>query len=289
METMHSSWEQQAAAGQRFRFGDNWQRFLSQISDNTIEQAQASLSTRLGKESLAGSSFLDAGCGSGLFSLAARRLGAQVHSFDYDPHSVACTQQLKARHAENDTQWTIERGSLLDTTYLNSIRGGAGFDCVYSWGVLHHTGAMWQALSNLLPLVKPEGLLYIALYNDQGAVSRGWTLIKKIYCRLPVALQPLLSLPIFLALWSTRLLVDGLQGHPLRRILNYSDHKRGMRIWRDHIDWIGGYPFEVARVDQVFNFLRERGFSLQRLHCVGVGMGCNEFVFRRAPSAILCS
>jgi len=141
-------------AGERFAFGDNWARFLSILNDERIRMAEESLKRMLEVETLAGKSFLDIGSGSGLFSLAARRLGARVHSFDYDPQSVACTAELKRRYFPDDAQWVVEEGSALDMDYLNRL---GQFDVVYSWGVLHHTGAMWQALKNVAPLVAGGG------------------------------------------------------------------------------------------------------------------------------------
>src|SRR5215203_6429280 len=96
------SFEEDIAAGQRFEFGKNWQRFLSVLDDERIVEAERSLTEMLGGKTLTGKTFLDVGCGSGLFSLAAMRLGAErVHSFDYDPRSVACTQELKRRYFPN--------------------------------------------------------------------------------------------------------------------------------------------------------------------------------------------
>ena len=137
-------------------------------------------------DSLEGRSFIDIGSGSGLFSLAARRLGARVHSFDYDPHSVACTAELRKRYFSNDGEWKVEEASVLDQKYLESL---GTFDVVYSWGVLHHTGQMWQALENVHRLVAPGGKLFIALYNDTGSQSSRWTWLKKTYNRLPSVLK----------------------------------------------------------------------------------------------------
>src|SRR5438093_4320793 len=127
------------ARGQRFEFGRNWARFLSALDDRKIEAATHSLEKTLGVESLDGKRFLDIGSGSGLFSLAARRLGARVRSFDYDPRSVACAMELRRRYFATDRDWEIGEGSALDAEFLGSL---GKFDVVYSWGVLHHTGAM---------------------------------------------------------------------------------------------------------------------------------------------------
>src|SRR5262245_23154600 len=91
------SHKQEVESGARFAFGENWSRFLALLNQDHIAKAERSLQQMLGMESLAGKSFLDIGSGSGLFSLAARRLGARVHSFDFDPRSVACTRELKHR------------------------------------------------------------------------------------------------------------------------------------------------------------------------------------------------
>src|SRR5712692_8189559 len=116
--------------GERFAFGENWARFLALLDDQRIKDAEESLQSKLGVEDLAGKSLLDIGSGSGLFSLAARRLGARVHSFDYDPGSVACAWELKERFFPGDTRWTIDQGSVLDAAYLHSL---GRFSVVYAW------------------------------------------------------------------------------------------------------------------------------------------------------------
>jgi hypothetical protein len=56
-----------------------------------------------------------------------------------------------------------------------------------------------------------------------------------------------------------------------------------MSKWHDIVDWIGGYPFEVATPDAVFDFYRDRGFTLTALKTECTGSGCNEYVFRKSP------
>ncbi len=103
---------------ERFSFGKNWSHFLTTLNDDRIKEAEKSLREKLGLESLEGKIFLDVGSGSGLFSLAAYRLGAKVSSFDYDQDSVNCTKYLKEKYANTDNRWTVEQGSALDKEFL---------------------------------------------------------------------------------------------------------------------------------------------------------------------------
>jgi 2-polyprenyl-6-hydroxyphenyl methylase/3-demethylubiquinone-9 3-methyltransferase len=270
---------EEVRSGNRFAFGANWALFLETLDEDCILRAEDSLKSMLERDSLEGLSFLDAGCGSGLFSLAARRLGARVHSFDYDPRSTACAGELKRRWFHDDPHWTVETGSVLDKDYLRRL---GRFDVVYSWGVLHHTGAMWEALANVADSVAPGGLLFIAIYNDQGRATRVWKAVKHAYNRLPRGLKWLVLWPAFLRLWGPTFLRDSLKGRPRATWSSYSHAGRGMSPWRDVVDWVGGYPFEVARPDEVFDFYRARGFTLKRLKTMAGGLGCNEYVFERS-------
>ena len=101
--------------GDRYPFGENWARFLSVLDEDRIHKAVQSLQHMLSVDRLDGQNFLDVGSGSGLFSLAAKRLGANIVSFDYDPQSVACTNELKRRYYPHDDNWVVSTGSVLDT------------------------------------------------------------------------------------------------------------------------------------------------------------------------------
>lgn len=273
--------KQQVAAGQRFAFGRNWQRFLDLLTEERVCVAERSLQHYLQVDTLRGKTFLDVGCGSGLFSLAARRLDAVVHSFDFDAESVACTAELRRLFFDGDAHWTVEEGSILDASYVKSL---GVYDVVYAWGVLHHTGAMWQALENAMAAVAPSGLLYIALYNDQGKLSLRWRRIKRMYNHLPSALRVPILAYVAVQSWGPACVKDTLHGTPLKRWRNYQD-KRGMSPWRDIMDWAGGFPFEVARPEDVFEYCTCRGFRLEKLRTRGGDNGNNEFVFRRTDGA----
>jgi 2-polyprenyl-6-hydroxyphenyl methylase/3-demethylubiquinone-9 3-methyltransferase len=266
-----------ATTDERFQFGENWRAFLSVLDEDRIAAAEASVQSLLGLTDLSGQRFLDAGSGSGLFSLAARRLGATVHSFDYDAQSVACTAELRHRYFEDDERWRVEQGSVLDRRYL----GGLGtFDVVYSWGVLHHTGAMWTAISNVLERVAPGGLVAISIYNDQGRTSRMWGAVKRRYVRASPLLQRAMVVAAGGLLEGKMALATVARRHsPLSRWRHYRE-QRGMSLWHDLVDWVGGWPFEVASPEEVHLFCEQRGVHLVNMTRTE-GHGCNEYVFRR--------
>ena len=265
------AFEQDITSGSRFEFGKNWQSYLSTLSAERVEEAEKSLCEMLEVRDLKGKRFLDAGSGSGLFSLAARRLGAQVHSFDLDPGSVSCTRQLKSRFCPHDTDWVIEQGSVTDRGFLSRL---GEFEIVYSWGVLHHTGSLWEALDNVVPLVDDNGILFLAIYNDQGRRSRFWRTVKRAYCS-GIAGKWLGS-SVFVPYFLFRAIAKNM----VTRRNEFSEYKkdRGMSIYRNWLDWLGGLPYEVAKPDQILRFYRARGFALVNLRTTN-SSGNNEYVF----------
>jgi 2-polyprenyl-6-hydroxyphenyl methylase/3-demethylubiquinone-9 3-methyltransferase len=168
---------------------------------------------------------------------------------------------------------------MLDRGYLDAL---GQWDVVYSWGVLHHTGDMASAWANVATLVAPGGRLFISIYNDQRFLSRMWTKVKRGYGRIPAPLQPAY---VMLVMAPREFLSACLTG-PRGYVRAWRDYKRsrGMSRWHDLVDWVGGYPFEVAKPEQVFEFFRERGFTLEWMSTCGGGLGCNQFVLRRDPA-----
>jgi len=285
-DELERSHRQEVRKGARFAFGKNWSRFLANLTVRRIKLAEQSLRTLLDVERLDDKNFLDIGSGSGLFSLAARRLGASVHSFDYDPHSVACTRELRRRYFEDDADWVVEHGSVLDQDYLGSL---GTFDVVYSWGVLHHTGQMWTALDNVKPLVPIGGRLFIAIYNDLGAATDDWARVKRTYCRLPKPFALAYALRIIAReewrAFSTHRR-SGSVDQWVRGWTNYDEiSTRGMNRWHDWIDWVGGYPYERAKLEQIADFFAKDGFRVTNLVDRSAGSGCNELVFMREAGA----
>ena len=269
----------------RFSFGKNWSDFLRYgLDPERIAIATRETSSFLGLPHLRGLTFMDIGCGSGLFSFAAHALAAeQITSFDVDPLAVQCCLNMKQR-AGNPGNWEVFQGSILDPKTLEHL---PSVDVVYAWGVLHHTGDMWTAIRNAAQFAKPGGRFFISIYNrleydsfTSYRGSHGWLRLKRAYNRRGSLGKRAMECcfagkDIAASLLSLR--------NPLRQIRQYRN-RRGMSWWYDIVDWLGGYPYEFASAGEVFDVCRrELGLTLERLRTTS-SIGCNEFLFSR-PAA----
>jgi 2-polyprenyl-6-hydroxyphenyl methylase/3-demethylubiquinone-9 3-methyltransferase len=259
-----------------FSFGKNWQDFSKTISDERVREAQKSLADFLGSENIIkGKSFVDIGCGSGLFSLAALLLGAsKVVSVDIDDFSIQCTQHLKEKQ-HSPSEWSILKGSALDDDFLKSL---GQFDIVYSWGVLHHSGNMYKAMKNTVELVSSSGLFYLAIYNNnknkiREGTSKFWSKIKQRYNRSGKTVKKTIYW-IYVFYFIIGLIISG--RNPIRYIKNYKSN-RGMSWHHDIIDWLGGYPYEYASPDEIINFFGERNICCKKL-IYRDSIGCSEYL-----------
>jgi 2-polyprenyl-3-methyl-5-hydroxy-6-metoxy-1,4-benzoquinol methylase len=259
----------------RFAFGKNWLSFIDVVNEARIKAARDSLLQVMQVSTLSGRTFLDVGCGSGLFSLAAHQLGADVRSFDCDQDSILAATELRRRFAP-DSNWRIELGSILDPEQMADL---GRFDVVYSWGVLHHTGDLWGAIDAAARLVASGGLLYISVYNDQGGASRVWRRVKHRYSTSGRFMRTILVTGSAVYLHRRQPLNTVRRATQRRRDATVP-RSRGMSNRHDLIDWVGGYPFDVAKPEEVFTFVHRLGFELCHLKTTGGGFGCNEYVFQ---------
>lgn len=253
-----------------FSFGKNWTDFNTHVTDEEIGKAQEDLVLWIGKDNISGKRILDLGCGSGIHSLCLFNLGAaELISFDYDPYSVSATRQYWEKKGK-PSNWKILQGSVLDQNFIGQF---GNFDLVYSWGVLHHTGSMWQAINNALSMVKDNGLFYLTIYKDDNyehsikvkehfnastALGKKWVISKEI---MKLMARRALGFRNPFA-WNTKL-------------------ERGMNIYHDLVDWLGGLPYEAASEDEMLQWGIANKLQLKRIWCKNGKGSCNYYLFQR--------
>ena len=260
-----------------FAFGKNWASYSALIAEAQIEASKTALTKLIPAEEFKGKSFLDIGCGSGLHALAAADLGVnRIMAADIDPDSVATCRAVLS-HNNIAAPWRAEVMSVFD---LDAERQGT-FDIVYSWGVLHHTGNMWEAVAKAASMVSPNGLLAIALYR-KTYTDLFWKWEKRLYARAPKVIQSI----IFAAYTAIFRLAMFARRANYREFLSNYKSLRGMDHRHDVHDWLGGYPYETALAPEVDAKLVALGFKAERVFARPIshgilGSGCDEYVYRR--------
>lgn len=130
---------------------------------------------------------------------------------------------------------------------------------------------MWEAIDVAASLVRPGGALVLALYNRHWS-SPAWTVIKRIYVGVPAWLQKAIVVAMYPVIFAAKWVVT--RSNP--RAMD-----RGMDFYYNVVDWVGGYPYEYASIEEVTMYLAGKGFALRTATIATVPTGCNEFAFTR--------
>ncbi len=262
----------------QFDFGKNWEEFSNKaLSPERIQQARSDFQSLTAGVEVEGKTFLDIGFGQGLTLLIASEMGAKAVGCDINSISSEVLEFNKTKFPElKGCSIPVVIGSVLDPNIINDLKktdflNGNLYDIVHSWGVLHHTGNMWEAIKNSCSLVRPNGYLIISIYNHHWT-SQIWLLVKWLYNKSPGLIRKLFVYSFLPVIYIAKFLVTG---------RNPKKSKRGMDFYYDVIDWVGGYPYEYATKDKVIEYIKRLGFKCLRFIPAGVPTGCNEFIFQR--------
>lgn len=275
------SWLNDIKEGKRFRFGNNWKDFVdNNLNEESVKHAISCTKNILdeSKIDLKDKTVIDIGCGSGLFSLVALELGAKfVTSFDFDPDSVICTKNLLRSRNFDEKNYKCIEGNILDVDFINNL---GKYDLVYSWGVLHHTGELYQALKNATLLVENDGLIFISLYQ-KTIFDPLWKVEKKFFSSSSKNIQ-LVICKIWIILLK---ILYTLKGKSFKKIVSNYFMKRGMNFYNDLYDWLGGYPYEGIDTKDCVKFFSKLGFInillKKRSKYYAISSGCNEYIFSK--------
>ncbi|HYW52274.1 MAG TPA: class I SAM-dependent methyltransferase [Gemmatimonadaceae bacterium] len=260
------------ASVDRFGFGRNWLDYQTSIDQQRFAMARTDIELWLGQKSLSDCRVLDIGSGSGIHSCCMHQMGAkELVSFDYDANSVAATRELHARSGA-PSSWQVTQGSVLDPSFLESL---GTFDLVYSWGVLHHTGQMWQAIANAATRVKPGGRFFISIYA-KGPQFPADLALKQRYHQASLSGKRRMEFE-----WIAERYEHRARHGEVPEGWWTEGCERGMDPYYDLVDWLGGLPYEVATLHELTDALRRSGIETRRAReCPGDG-GCHILVGER--------
>ncbi len=264
-----------------FSFGQNWSDYSEIVQEQHILAAEEDLIRLMNSDDFIGRKWLDLGCGSGSHAVAAARLGARVSAVDIDPQSITTTKRLVKKFGVEGTVVSLNC-SVFDLPFDNE-----SFDVVYSWGVLHHTGDMWAAITKASQLVSMTkgGQFVVALYR-KTRLCKMWKLEKRFYKDASPVVQGIIR-RLFVLAYDFSLIVRRRSPWSHRR--NYFK-MRGMSFRHDVHDWLGGYPYESVNARELETTMKNIGFTLvrefvrtpNRTPWGFFGSGCDEFVFERS-------
>ena len=256
-----------------FKFGENWKNFSNLIDNNRLKEAVTSLKKLTNKKSLNNLSFLDIGCGSGLSSLAAIQLNCKkIYAIDQDEQSIKTTKKVLQKSRFKKVK--VEKKDLF------TLNEKEKFNIVYSWGVLHHTGNMLEAIKKSTKMVSKNGILILALYKKTKLCNL-WKIEKYIYKSSPKVIQNFIK-NLFIFLFKLAMI---LKRKNFSNYINDYKTKRGMDFYHDVHDWLGGYPYESISIEEISKIMDKFGYKMIRSFQVKkqigfFGTGCDEYVFK---------
>jgi 2-polyprenyl-6-hydroxyphenyl methylase/3-demethylubiquinone-9 3-methyltransferase len=193
-----------------------------------------------------GKSVLDAGCGSGVFSVIFAEKGAVVTGVDASEKAIEAGKELKRERGEENVEFM--RADMLDLPFRDS-----SFDVVWAWGSVHHTERPMHALDELLRVLNTNGVMLLALYR-KSRLTPLHGILTRIFSRAPLAVQPFLAKLMALMLY------------PFVALFRKREKvRKGETLEHLVLDWF----FVPARrhfdPDEIRSYVEARGLEVERV------------------------
>ncbi len=131
----------------------SWSELVAgRMDEEAYEAGHLSRLERVLGRRVAGLRVLNVGCGTGGFTVTARRAGARAVGVDSEPEAVAICR-LKAERANGG-------GAVLGAAETLPFRDGA-FDLVYCFSTLEHVADVAAAVREMVRVARPGGAVYV--------------------------------------------------------------------------------------------------------------------------------
>jgi ubiquinone/menaquinone biosynthesis C-methylase UbiE len=161
-------------------YSDLWKDFdINTLTEESLQLLRRRLPQDFIAESVQGKNVLDMGCGSGRYSIALARTGAQ--------QVVGVDFQAKAFHSAR--MWCQEHSQPVEFIagdVLSLPTSDRCFDFIFCNGVLHHTKSIRKGLEELSRVLKPSGKAFLYIYAAGGIFWRTREVLRGLFKKIPV-------------------------------------------------------------------------------------------------------
>ena len=210
-----------------------------------------------------GKSVLDAGCGTGIFSIIFANKGAgQVTGIDISEGSLQTARSLKDKAGLTNTRFQIE--DMLQLPFADE-----SFDIVWAWGTVHHTTDPVRAIQELIRVLKKGGFILLAVYT-RTRLTFVHEIIRKTLIRTPKRLWTFLSkvMAFFLA--------------PVVFLFKKREKSRkGEKLEELILDWYFVPIRFYYKPEEIKELLENQGFTIEKyLPASGRFNSTSNFIFK---------
>jgi ubiquinone/menaquinone biosynthesis C-methylase UbiE len=218
-------------------------------------------------EEVKGKSVLDAGCGTGIFSIIFATNGAgRVTGIDISEGSLQTARGLKKK-------FNLENADFQKQDMLALPFSDESFDIVWAWGTVHHTTDPFRAITELLRILKPSGSILLAVYK-RTRLTFLHEIIRKTLLRAPRKT------------WKGLARVMAFFLSPVIFLFKKREKsRRGEKLEELIIDWYFVPIRHYYKPEEIRGFLEERGLVIEKyLPASGRFDSTSNFIFKARKS-----